>query len=111
MPRQGKLLSYLTFLSVKEVLERDYVRIEGTDLKMQAINPPEAFWFSENPGEIIKKNIRAILQKFGTKVYAFRDRIEVRGLIPTEITILSPETKRSDRELIIPSVRGRGYRG
>jgi len=93
---------------IGQVRERDYVRIEGTDLKMQAINPPEAFWFSENPGEIIKKNIRAILQKFGTKVYVFRDRIEVRGLIPMEIITVSLGDKRSDRELIIPSVRGRG---
>ena len=75
---------------------------------MQAINPPEGFWCSENPGEIIKKNIRAILQKFGTKVYVFKDKIEVRGLLPTEIIARSPGDKRSDRELIIPSVRGRG---
>ena len=62
----------------------------------------------QNPGEIIKKNIRAILHKFGTKVYVFRDRIEVRGLIPMEIITVSLGDKRSDRELIIPSVRGRG---
>jgi hypothetical protein len=75
---------------------------------MRSINPPESFWSSENKGEIIKNNIRSLLQNFGIKVYVFKDRIEVRGLMPTEIISLSSETKRSDRELIIPSVRGRG---
>ena len=93
---------------IGQVRETDYIYIKGTDLKMRSINPPEGFWCSENKGEIIKNNIRSLLQNFGIKVYVFKDRIEVQGLIPTEIISLSSETKRSDRELIIPSVRGRG---
>ena len=93
---------------IEQVRETDYIFIEGTDLKMRSINPPEGFWSSENKGESIKNNIRSLLQNFGIKVCVFKDRIEVRGLIPTEIISLSSETKRSDRELFIPSVRGRG---
>jgi len=93
---------------IGQVRETDYIYIEGTDLKMRSINPPEGFWYSDNRGEIIKNNIRSLLQNFGIKVYVFKDRIEVRGLIPTETISLSSETKHSDRELIIPSVRGRG---
>lgn len=96
---------------VGRLREMDYVGVEGTDLKIRAIGPPEGFWFSENPVEVIKKNIRAILQKFGIRVYMFRDRIEVRGLIPSQIIKTAIGGERPSRELIIPSVRGRGYRG
>ncbi|MFC1902753.1 recombinase family protein [Chloroflexota bacterium] len=93
---------------IGQVRETDYVYIEGTDLKMQSINPPEGFWSSENKGEVIKDNIRSLLQNVNIKVYVFKDRIEVRGLIPTETISLSSKTKRERGELIIPSVRGRG---
>lgn len=89
---------------IEQVRESDYIRIEDTDLKMQAINPPEGFWMSENPGETIKKNMRAILQKLGIRVYVFRDRIELRGLIPSQVIKTSSEAKHLNRELIIPSV-------
>jgi len=93
---------------VGQVRDSDFIRIEGTDLRIRAILPPEGFWFSENPGEVIKKNIRAILQKFGIRVYMFRDRIEVRGLIPSQIIKTAIGDERPNRESIIPSVRGRG---
>lgn len=31
----------------------DYVGVEGTDLKIRAIGPPEGFWLSENLVEVI----------------------------------------------------------
>ena len=46
----------------------DVIRIEGTDLTMSGVLPPEGFWLSKNPKETIMKNIRAVLQAFGTKV-------------------------------------------
>jgi hypothetical protein len=41
--------------------------------------------------------MRAILQRFDTKVFAFPDRIEVRGMIPTEIIRLPAEATREKR--------------
>jgi len=93
---------------IGQARETGTIRIEGTDLKMKAILPPEGFWLSENPGEAITKNVRAVLQKFGTRVYVFRDRIEVRGLIPTQIISASSGAKRSKREPIIHSTRRGG---
>ena len=93
---------------IGQVRETDYIFVEGTDLEMRSINPPEGFWYSENRGEGIKNNIRSLLQNFGIKVYVFKDRIRVRGLIPTEIISLSSKVKRLDRELIIPFVRREG---
>ena len=93
---------------VGRLREMGYVRVEGTDLKIKAIGPPEGFWFSENPVEVIKKNIRAILQKFEIRVYVFRDRIEVRGLIQSQIIKTAIGDKPPSREPIIPSVRGEG---
>ena len=86
---------------------KDYVEVEGTDLKIRAIGPPEGFWGSQNPVEVIKKNIHAILQKFGIRVYVFRGRIEVRGLIQSQIIKTAIGDKPPSRELIIPSVKGR----
>ena len=86
---------------------KDYVEVEGTDLKIRAIGPPEGFWVSQNPVEVIKKNIHAILQKFGIRVYVFRGRIEVRGLIQSQIIKTAIGDKPPSRELIIPSVKGR----
>ena len=86
----------------------DYVGVEGTDLKIRAIGPPEGFWVSGNPVEVVKKNIRAILQKFGIRVYMFRDRIEVRGLIQSQIIKTAIGDEPPSRELIIPLVSGRG---
>ena len=91
-----------------QVRETDYIYIEDTDLKMRSINPPQGFWSSENKGESIKNNIRSLLQNFGIRVYVLKDRIEARGLIPTETISVSSKVKRPGRELIIPSVRGRG---
>ena len=78
---------------------------------MQSINPPEGFWSSGNKGDVIKNNIRSLLQNVNIKVYVYKDRIEVRGMIPTETISLSTKTRRESGELIISSAMGRGYRG
>ncbi|MFC2056635.1 hypothetical protein ACFLTO_03585 [Chloroflexota bacterium] len=96
---------------VERLREMDYMGVEDTDLKIRVIDPPKDFRCSENPIEIIKKNICTILQKFGIRVYVFRDRIEVRRLIQSQIIKTTIGDKPPSRELIIPSVRGRGLRG
>jgi hypothetical protein len=40
---------------IVRINETDYVRIEGTDLMIRVLNPPEGFWFLDNPGELIIK--------------------------------------------------------
>jgi hypothetical protein len=64
--------------------EMDTIRIEGTDLTMSGVLPPEGFLLSKNPKETIMKNLRAVLQAFDTKVYAFPDRVEIHGMLPTQ---------------------------
>ena len=54
-------------------------------------------WAFEHPKEARIQSMRAILQKFDTKVYAFPDRIEVRGMIPTEMIRLPAEATRGKR--------------
>ena len=76
----------------------DKIPIEGTDLSMSGVLPPEGFWLSDNPKETIMKNIRAVLQAFDTKVYAFPDRVEIHGILPRKVI---------KRESIIRS----GYQG
>ena len=74
---------------------------------MKAILPPEGFSLSENPEEAITKNMRAILQKFGTKVYVFRDRIELRSLIPTQV-IARHQGPNAQRESQLSIRQGEG---
>jgi len=65
----------------------------------------------EVPRETVWRNIRRILEWLGIRVYIFRDRIEIRGFIPTEVIDVSGAGNATNRGSIIPSIRGRGYRG
>lgn len=51
-------------------------------------------WTFQNPQKARIKGMRAILQKFDTKVWAFPDRIEIRGFIPTQVIGVSAEIVR-----------------
>lgn len=84
--------------------------VEDTDLRMRAINPPQGFWESEDPGEVIHNNVRALLQKLGIRVYVFRDRIEIRGLIPVQVLSASGADRVKGEPIIFSARRG-GYRG
>ena len=95
-------------------------RIEGTDKVIKGIGVPEGFWESPNRGEVITRNRRGILQKFGVKVYVFKDKIEIRGFIPTQVLPLpnvdsQPDAgepavayRTSRRGPIISSAKGAG---
>ncbi len=75
-------------MSIGEVTEMDYFRIEGTDKYMRGIDVPPGFWECgdhEKQGEIIKKNMRAIMQLFGIKVIVYPDRVEIKGTIPSQV--------------------------
>ncbi len=82
----------------------DMIPIESTDLTMLGILPPEGFWLSKNPKETIMKNIRTVLQAFDTKVYAFPDRVEIHGMLPTQVIQREPITH-------LGLLRRRGLRG
>jgi site-specific DNA recombinase len=51
-------------------------------------------WAFEHPAEARVRSMRAILQKFDTKVLAFADRIEVRGFIPTQVIAMSSKRQQ-----------------
>ena len=75
-------------LSIGECVEQDTFRIEGTDLVMRGIDAPAGFWDCNDAQEqdnIIKKNIRAVLQLFNIRAHMFLDRIEIQGAIPKQI--------------------------
>lgn len=63
----------------------DTVRIGNTSLRMKAILPPSDFWSAENKAEVINRNRRAMLERFGLRVILYDDRIEVRGAIPPQV--------------------------
>ena len=65
----------------------------------------------EVPRQMVLRNIRGIFDWLGIRVYLFRDRVEIRGFIPTEVIDIASVGDGVNRGAIIPSVRGRGYRG
>ena len=86
-------------LTIGEVTEMDYFRIEGTDKYMKGIDAPPGFWECgdhSKQAEIIKKNMRAILQLFNIRVIVFPDRVEIKGTIPQQVLyqgeVPEPET-------------------
>ena len=75
-------------LTISEVTEMDYFRLEGTDMYMRDIDAPPGFWECcdyEEQAKIIKKNMRAILQFFGIRVIVFPDHVEIKGTIPQQV--------------------------
>jgi hypothetical protein len=64
--------------AIGEVAENDVFPIEGKDMVMRGINAPPGFWEceeSQEREEHIKRNLRAILQFFKVKVFAFPEHV------------------------------------
>jgi len=75
-------------LVIGEVTEMDYFWIEGTDKYMRGIDVPPGFrecGDHDKQDEMIKKNMRAILQLFGIRVLVYPDRVEIKGTIPSQV--------------------------
>jgi len=75
---------------------------------MTIVDSPVQFANLEVPREILWRNIGNIFKWLGIRVYVFRDRVEIRGFIPTEVIDIHGGGNGLDRGAIIPSLRGRG---
>jgi len=92
-------------LAIGEVMEMDYFRIEGTDKYMRGIDVPPGFRECsdhDKQAEMIKKNMRAILQLFGIKVLVYPDCVEIKGTIPSQV-LYQGERPESETGLVISS--------
>jgi hypothetical protein len=106
-------------LAIGEVAEMDYFRIEGTDKYMRGIDVPPGFrecGDHDKQAEMIKKNMRAILQLFGIRVLVYPDRVEIKGTIPSQV-LYQGEKPEPETGLVITSpspLKGEGedfYKG
>ena len=70
---------------------------------------PEGIWAFQHPDEARIQSMRAILQKFDTKVWAYPDRIEIRGFIPTQVIATPAKVVQSKREPITQSAYLSGW--
>ncbi len=98
-------------LSIGECTEKDTFRIEGTDLVMRGIDAPSGFWDCnslEEQDNIIKKNMRAVLQLFNSRVQMFPDRIEIQGAIPTQVLDISSQKEPPGVPIIVSPGEHRG---
>jgi hypothetical protein len=92
-------------LAIGEVTEMDYFRIEGTDKYMRGIDVPPGFWEygdHNKQSELIKKNMRAILQLFNIRVLVYPDRVEIKGTIPPQV-LYQGEKPEPETGLVISS--------
>ena len=92
-------------LAIGEVTEMDYFRIEGTDKYIRGIDVPPGFWEygdHDKQSEIIKKNMRAILQLFNIRVLVYPDRVEIKGTIPPQV-LYQGEKPEPETGLVITS--------
>ena len=81
-----------------------FFRIGGTLYRMEDGLVP-AMEFAR---EKVRQNIRCAFEGLGIKVYVFRDRVESRGFIPTEVMDIPGETGHAMGGAIICSARGSG---
>ena len=92
-------------LSIGECIEQDTFRIE---VVMRGIDAPSGFWDCnclEEQDNIIKKNLRAMLQLFNIRVHIFSDRIEIQGALPKQVLDM-PSHKQSPGAPISRSLGG-----
>jgi len=75
---------------------------------IRMVDAPEVPSLLEVSRDRVWQTIRGFLESFKIKVYVFRDRVEIRGLIPIEVLEIPRGTVRVKREAIISSARGRG---
>ena len=75
---------------------------EMTDVVLRAMDTPD-FQKGDNPGEkeeAMKRTQRALLQKFSIKVIVYPERVEIKGMIPTQIL---DKTEKEETAPIITS--------
>ena len=75
-------------LAIGGIAEQHEFPIEGTNLSIKGIDAPPGFWECDDPekrNEVMKRNMRGILQLFGIRVHIFPDRIEIHGAIPSQV--------------------------
>ena len=70
---------------------------------MTMVDSPVQFANLEVPRETVWRNIRKIFKWLGIRVYVFRDRVEIRGFIPTEVIDIPIVGDVISRGAIIPS--------
>jgi hypothetical protein len=81
-----------------------FFRIGGTLYRIEDSLLPAM----EFPREEVRQNIRRTLEGLGIKVHVFRDRVEIRGFIPTEVMDIPGESGYAMGGPIISSARGSG---
>ncbi len=70
---------------------------------MTMVDNPVQFINLEVPREIVWRNIRKIFERLGIRVYVFRDRVEIRRFIPTEVIDIPIVGDVINRGAITPS--------
>ena len=70
---------------------------------MTMVDSPVQFANLEVPRKSVWRNIRNIFEWLGIRVYVFRDRVEIRGFIPTEVIDIPIVGDGINKWAIIPS--------
>ena len=93
-------------LVLGEMPEKDIFRFEMTDMVVRAVDALPGFQKCDNPSEReeeIKRNMREILQLFNIRVLIYRERVEIKGAIPTQILDKTTKEEPESRSALIIS--------
>ena len=77
--------------AIGEVTRMDTFQEKGRNIVVRGIDAPPEYWECNDreQDENINRNLRALFQFFGIKVFVFPERVEIRGDIPTQMLDIS----------------------
>ena len=97
--------------AIGKVTGKDTFWEKGRNIVVRGIDAPPEYWECNDRerDEKINRNLRALFQFFGIKVFVFPERVEIRGDIPTQMLDISTRKQAHTAPIIIsPSLRKGG---
>ena len=89
-------------LPIGEVPGQDTFREKGRNIVMRGIDAPPEYWECNDRerDEKINRNLRALLQFFGIKVFVFLEHVEIRGAIPAQMLEIKTRKKTGTARIV-----------
>jgi len=97
--------------SIGKVTRKDTFRKKGRNIVVRGIGAPPEYWECNDreQDEKINRNLRALFQFFGLKVFVFPEHVEIREAIPTQMLDISTRKQTNVAPIInSPSLRKGG---
>jgi len=97
-------------LPIGKVPGQDTFREKGRNIVLRGIDAPPEYWECNDRerDEKINRNLRALLQFFGIKVFVFQEHVEIRGAIPAQMLETKTRKKTGTARIVTSPSLGKG---